>query len=365
MTTRRAAKTVSNHTDSTAPSTASSSSRRSSLNDIAHYDDAHSELDDERPAKRSRRSTDSGSPRPSTESFVDQLAVNGTQTPDSQNLLSRSVSNGSKASSKKRRASDGSTQSSKTVSGRPNGVLTRTQSDISELQPRRKKRRTTQTPAESVDQPPELTDASTAPNSPEQIPEVESSQSLNHVLPTNGDAPAKLGRRLPGRRRAPHSDINVETDLRRQLNLKMSYRSLAKIQKNILEELSNRTTNSLENDAEYYKQCPEYEPLMAALDQRKEQRMAEINALKSTKLDQLERVRIATEHIEKQKYIVSTSSTILRTRLIVPATLPRPPGRSASPMFLSHEANRKRNEGRLCGRYRRRGKCNSFVMHRP
>lgn len=311
MSTRRAAKTASNHTSSGAPSIASSSSRRSSLDDFAQYRDAHSDIEDERPAKRTRLSTDSGSPRVSAASFNDQVAVNGTQTPDSQNVASRSASVGPRVPSKKRRASDESSQSSKTVSARANGVLTRTQSDISELQPRRKKRRTTQAPADFADQPPELTDASTAPNSPEQIAEVEGLQNLHHVLPTNGEAPAKMGKRLPGRRRAPHADVNVETDLRRQLNLKMSYRSLAKIQKNILEELSSRATNDLDNDPEYYKRCPEYEPLMAALDQHKESRLSQINAVRTNKLEQLERVRIATEHIEKEKYVVSNASIIL------------------------------------------------------
>ena len=306
MTTRRAAKTASNHNSSGAPSIASSGSRRSSLDDIAQFEHGPSDNEDARSAKRPRLSTDSGSPHRSTGSFADQNMVNGTQTPELSKPASQPGSDDPKASSRKRRASDDSTQSSKTVSARTNGVLARTQGDISEQQPRRKKRKTTQTPAESADQPPELTDASTAPNSPE--PEnagVESSQNLLHVFPTNGDAPAKLGRRLPGRRRAPHPDINVETDLRRQLNLKMNYRSLAKLQKNILEELSNRATNSLEHEPDFYKQCPEYGPLMAGLDQHRDSRLSQINSLRTEKLAQLERVRIATEHIENEKYIVS------------------------------------------------------------
>ncbi|PVI02008.1 hypothetical protein DM02DRAFT_627206 [Periconia macrospinosa] len=312
MTTRRAAKTASVQTSSGAPSIASSTSRRSSLNDLAQFQDAHSDVDDEheRPAKRTRLSTDSGSPQPSAPSMVDQPpavnAVDASQTPELHRPESHPPVNGAATSGKKRRASDGSSQSAKAPSARPNGVLTRTQSDVSEMQPRRKKRKTTQTPAaDSADLPPEpeLTDASTAPNSPEQIADVDSSQNLHHVLPTNGDAPTKLGKRMPGRRRAPHSDVNVETDLRRQLNLKMSYRSLAKVQKLILEELSNRAVRNLENDRDYYKRVLEYQPLMDALDQRKERRLAQLNALRKEKLDQLERVRIATEHIEREKYI--------------------------------------------------------------
>ncbi|CAI6328373.1 unnamed protein product [Periconia digitata] len=305
MTTRRAAKTASVQTSSGAPSIASSTSRRSSLNDLAQIQDAHSDVDeDERPAKRTRLSTDSGSPQPSAPSMVDHAsavnAADASQTPELQAADQLPIEDAAGVAGKKRRASDASSQS---ASARPNGVLTRTQSDVSELQPRRKKRKTTQTPADAADLPPELTDASTAPNSPEQMAEVDSSQNLHHVLPGNGDAPTKLGKRMPGRRRAPHSDINVETDLRRQLNLKMSYRSLAKVQKLILEELSNRSLRNLEKEPEYYKQVPEYEPLMAGLDQRKESRLAQLNALRGEKLDQLERVRIATEQIEREKYI--------------------------------------------------------------
>ncbi|KAF2443800.1 hypothetical protein P171DRAFT_362160 [Karstenula rhodostoma CBS 690.94] len=297
MKTRRAVKTASNQDSSGAPSIASSSSRRSSLDDLSRFEDAHSEIEDERPTKRNRLSTDSG-----TDSFADQVdgALNAINAPDSSTSTARDATDGSKVSPKKRRASDASFDSGKS---RANGVLTRTQSDTSEQQPRRKKRRTTtQTPAET-DQLPELTDASTAPNSPEQIPEVENSQNLHHVLPTNGDAPVKMGRRLPGRRRAPHPDINIEVDLRRQLNLKMSYRSLAKIQKNILVELSNRTTTSLDDDPQFHKQCPEYEPLMASLDQYKQSRLDSVEALRKEKLAQLERVVKAEKHIAEEKYI--------------------------------------------------------------
>ncbi|KAJ4347852.1 uncharacterized protein N0V89_009222 [Didymosphaeria variabile] len=297
MKTRRAVKTASNQDSSGAPSFASSNSRRSSLGDLSRSEDGHSGIEDERPTKRNRLSTDSG-----TDSFADQVhaAINGINAPESSMSNPRDATDASNVSPKKRRASDGSFESSKS---RADGVLTRTQSDTSEQQPRRKKRRTTtQTPAET-DQLPELTDASTAPNSPEQVLEVENSQNLHHVLPTNGDAPAKMGRRLPGRRRAPHADINVEVDLRRQLNLKMSYRSLAKLQKNILEELSSRTTTSLDDDPQFHKQCPEYEPLMASLDQYRASRLAQVEALRREKLAQLERVIEAERHIAKEKYI--------------------------------------------------------------
>lgn len=306
MTTRGAAKAASNHTSSAASSVANSSSRRSSLNDVAQFGDDQFHVEDERPAKRSRVSTDSGSTSDSTGSVTDQIPVIETQTPEESKPMSRAASNASKTSNKKRRASGDSSQSSKTVSARANGVPTRSESDVSDKQPRRKKRKTTETEPEPAEPPPELTDASTAPGSPEQMPEIQSTQSLQNVLPTaNVDAPAKATRRLPGRRRQPHPDVNVETDLRRQLNIKMSYRSLAKIQKSLLEELSNRTTNNLENDPEYHKQCPEYPGLMAALDNYRQGRLNQVHAERRLKLEQLERLRIAEEHIQKQQYIVS------------------------------------------------------------
>lgn len=293
MTTRRAAKTSSNHTSPAAPSSAASGSRRNSLNDVAQ----HSDFDDE-PAKRSRMSTDSGSPNGS----FGNTPMNGTQTPELGEPVLEETLQVSKIAGKKRRASDGSTQSSKT---RPNGVLTRTQSDVSEQQPRRKKRKTTDVLADTTDQPPELTDASTAPNSPEQIPDVSLSLDIQNVLPANGDAPVKIPKRLPGRRRQPHPDINVEVGLRRQLNLKTSYRSLAKVVKATLDELANRTVKNLQNDPDYYKKCPEYEPLMAQLDERRDRRLDQTSAWRTYRLEQLERVRVAEKHIQVQQYIVS------------------------------------------------------------
>lgn len=299
MTTRRAAKTSSNHTSPAAPSSAASGSRRSSLNDVAQQSD----FDDE-PAKRSRMSTDTGSPNGS---FGNNTPMNGTQTPDLDEPVAQATLQASKTAAKRRRASDESTQSSKT---RSNGVLTGTQSDVSEQQPRRKKRKTTDALANSADQPPELTDASTAPNSPEQVPDVAISLSLQNVLSANGDAPAKIPKRLPGRRRQPHPDTNVEVDLRRQLSLKTSYRSVAKVLKGVLDELAQRTTKNLQDDPEHHKQCPEYGPLMAGLDQKRDVQLDHLAAWRSERVDQLERLRIAEEQSQKQQYIVSCRSRV-------------------------------------------------------
>jgi hypothetical protein len=299
MTTRRAAKTSSNHTSSAAPSSAASGSRRSSLNDVAQQSD----FDDE-PAKHSRMSTDSGSPNGS---FGNNTPLNGTQTPELDESVSEATLQVSNVAGKKRRASDDSTQSSRT---RPNGVLTRTQSDVSEQQPRRKKRKTTSAPADSADQPPDLTDASTAPNSPEPVPDVAIGQSLQNVLPANGDGPAKIPKRLPGRRRQPHPDMNVEVDLRRQLSLKTSYRSVAKVLKGYLDELAQRTIKNLNDDSEFHRNCPEYKPLIDGLDRKRDAQLDYLAAWRSERMDQLERVRVAEKEIQERQYIVSQAEHV-------------------------------------------------------
>jgi hypothetical protein len=301
MTTRKAAKAAPNYTSSIAPSPSEGNSRRSSLNSNAQLQNDHSNGDDEQ-ANGSRVSTDSGSPQTQMGSYVSQLPVVETETISA----SQTVSNSSKIIGRKRRASGDSNETSKTVGATPNGVVTRSESDLSENPPQQKKRKTTEPPQDLADAAPELTDASTAPGSPEAIPEVAPSQALQNVLPAvNGEVPAKTGKRLPGRRRQPHSNINVEYKLRRQLILKMNYRTLAKNVKPLLEELAKRTLSNLENDPEFHIKCDAYERVMAELKERFEGRMNDVEAERRIKLDQQERLRVAEEHIQKEQYIVS------------------------------------------------------------
>jgi hypothetical protein len=56
----------------------------------------------------------------------------------------------------------------------------------------------------------------------------------------------QMGRRLPGRRRAPNSDSHLEASLRRQLQLRIGHRALSKGLKPILLELVSRGTEQLD-----------------------------------------------------------------------------------------------------------------------
>lgn len=321
MTTRGAAKAASTHTSPVGPSPVDGPSRRSSINGIANLQDDHSDSDDGQP-KHSRELTDSGSPPKQMGSQLSQPQALETESSKPSQNAQRTVSKPPpKQAGKKRRAPNNdagdapasNAASNNNTAALANGV-TRSESDLSEKAPRRKKRKTQQddAPQEPADAPPELTDASTPPGSPEAIPEVGPAQALQNVLPNvNGEIPAKAAKRLPGRRRQPHSNVNVETNLRRQLELKMNYRSLAKVHKTILEELSKRTLENLKNDSEYHKQTPEYIQVMSELDERLKWRMDQLNSERQLKLDQLERVRIAEEHIQKEQFIVSDRSFLI------------------------------------------------------
>ncbi|KAF2182769.1 hypothetical protein K469DRAFT_690508 [Zopfia rhizophila CBS 207.26] len=302
MTTRAASKAASNTTSPAAPSVAGGSSRRSSLNDLAQLDDGQSDAENERPSKRSRVSTDSGSPPDQVDS---QNIVNEAPTPEEPKPTSSASSNASKPSTKKRRASGDSSQSSKTVSAQPSGILRRSESDVdvSEKQPRRKKRKTTEPLPELTEPPPDLTDASTPPGSPVQIPEFETQHNYEDVLAARRDGPiAKLPKRLPGRRRQPHADVNIETDLRRQLNIKMSYRSVTKALKPVLVELSTRTEKQLEDAPEFHRLFPEYEAITAALDRHFQARLGQVDSERRLRLEEAERVYNGEVEIQNKQF---------------------------------------------------------------
>jgi hypothetical protein len=102
--------------------------------------------------------------------------------------------------------------------------------------------------------------------------------------------PARLIRRLPGRRRAPNPNSSIEADLRRQLSLKTSFRSVVKALKPILMELSNRSLEQLEEDEESYKNCPEYDQVISELEGHLQRRLAEVEA----------KYRLEMERIDKE-----------------------------------------------------------------
>ena len=334
MTTRAASKAASNTASPVAApssSVADPGSRRSSLNSVVQVDAPESDAENvERPVKRSRLSTDSGSPPAAEHPFNHaQPAPAAAQVNDDAQppVAVQQIQHGQqppaspvtpaspafpRTAGKKRRSSSSSAelppnQVSQASDPQPNGIATKSPSDgsASEQQPRKRRKVVVDdAPDSSADHPPEMTDSSTPPGSPENVPEVE----INAGLPipaANGDAPTKVAKRLPGRRRQPHPDINIETDLRRQLHLKMGYRSIAKALKPILAELGERTVHNLENDPEFHKQFPEYDEVIAQLESVRDEKLHRLRREKEIKDAQLDRVKVATEHIWTTQFQVS------------------------------------------------------------
>ncbi|KAG8625885.1 hypothetical protein KVT40_006286 [Elsinoe batatas] len=86
--------------------------------------------------------------------------------------------------------------------------------------------------------------------------------------------PGKAPRKLPGRRRAPHAIPKVEAALRRQLQLRVRYRAVAKQLKPLLAELAKRSIRDLKNDAEAHVKAREYEIVKKRLDEKMQARLA-------------------------------------------------------------------------------------------
>ena len=322
MTTRAASRAASQATNSVAGSVASADSRRSSLAE-ASQQDAHYDTENDRPAKRSRVSTETDSPPDA----VFQSPVNSVQPAEGLKLESRASSNELRRSTNGSQLSDASNDSDQidnstnsvnsvnSVNSEPNGtLLKKSESDLSERRPpitrrgRRPKVTSTEPPPDSTEAPPELTDATTAPGSPEPNLENAITQDLQNVLPTTSQEPVKIVKRLPGRRRQPHSDINIEADLRRQLQLKTAYRSVVKALKPLLGELAERTITGLENDPGFHKQSNQYHVVSAELDDGLRQRLAVLDHTREEKLASLNRIREAEEQIQRKQFEVCFAS---------------------------------------------------------
>ncbi|KAL9052986.1 MAG: hypothetical protein Q9162_005042 [Coniocarpon cinnabarinum] len=88
-----------------------------------------------------------------------------------------------------------------------------------------------------------------------------------------GYEPAAILRRLPGRRRVPHTDPKIEADMRRQLELKIAYRAVAKALKPVLIELAERTENQLGADDHAHESHESYDEIVQELDKKFQTRL--------------------------------------------------------------------------------------------
>jgi hypothetical protein len=125
--------------------------------------------------------------------------------------------------------------------------------------------------------------------------------------------PARLVRRLPGRRRAPNPNTSIEADLRRQLNLKTTFRAVVKALKPVLLELSSRSVEHLEDDEDAYKHCPEYDEIVSQLDAYLERRLAEVDAKNRLELRRIDGDLKSGQDYVQREYQVSVFRVLTST----------------------------------------------------
>jgi hypothetical protein len=118
----------------------------------------------------------------------------------------------------------------------------------------------------------------------------------------DGDKPVK---RLPGRRRAPHTNPKVEAALRRQLHLRMAYRAVAKTLKPILAELAKRSLSNIHKDPEAHTSFSEYPVVKNTLNEHFEERLAWIQKQKDLNKQRLDDILEQETAMRKSNYEVS------------------------------------------------------------
>ncbi|EON61736.1 hypothetical protein W97_00952 [Coniosporium apollinis CBS 100218] len=189
------------------------------------------------------------------------------------------------------------------VNGRPNGASEETDGNLANTKASTPSSRRGKRPKLVVDPPVDSADATPGLGTPASASA--SAQNLDDALPS--DAPrdpaqeaAKNPKRLPGRRRAPHADINIEANLRRQLQLKTAYRSVVKALKPVLAELAQRSLDDLQNEPTAHEKVDQYHTVKAALDNQLKERLATLERTREVKLAKIQR-QYDSEYIVKKK----------------------------------------------------------------
>ncbi|KAH0559361.1 hypothetical protein GP486_004121 [Trichoglossum hirsutum] len=113
-------------------------------------------------------------------------------------------------------------------------------------------------------------------------------------LPLGRQVSERMAQRIPGRRRKPNPDAELEADLGRLAELRRNYRILAKMVKPAIAELAERAITDIENDPEAHKRTPQYQLVQDELDARFNQRIALIEREYQLKV-QYERKVVMTE----------------------------------------------------------------------
>ncbi|GAM83621.1 hypothetical protein ANO11243_016090 [Dothideomycetidae sp. 11243] len=114
--------------------------------------------------------------------------------------------------------------------------------------------------------------------------------------------PTRPVRRLPGRRRAPHSNPKVEAALRRQLDLKTLYRAVSKQLKPVLAELARRNLSDLKINPEAHLKASEYPIVKADLEDRLRKRLNNIEQSTRYNVTKITTLLEAEQNSQRMRY---------------------------------------------------------------
>jgi len=136
---------------------------------------------------------------------------------------------------------------------------------------------------------------------------VEANKSPASAVDSQVAAPLQKGKpqkKMPGRRRHQHAIPTVEAALRRQLDLRVTYRAIAKQLKPILAEISKRTLKNLEKDKHYHEKALEHKTVLSQLAQRRDKRLEWIEDEHSYQERNLTRIFDEESELRRMRYNV-------------------------------------------------------------
>jgi hypothetical protein len=123
-------------------------------------------------------------------------------------------------------------------------------------------------------------------------------------LPLSRQGPERMSQRMPGRRRKPNPDAELEADLGRLAELRRNYKILAKMVKPAIAELAERAIADIENDPEAHKQSPQHQLVQDELDARFNQRIALIEREYQLKVQYERKVMVTEEECIRMNFQV-------------------------------------------------------------
>lgn len=136
---------------------------------------------------------------------------------------------------------------------------------------------------------------------------VEANKSPASAVDSQAAVPLQKGKplkKMPGRRRHQHAIPSVEAALRRQLDLRVTYRAVAKQLKPILAEISKRTLKNLEKDRHYHEKAAEHRTVLSQLSQRRDERLKWIEDEHSYQRRNLTRTFDEESELRRMRYDV-------------------------------------------------------------